>query len=521
MAAFGIHIGTTNSCLSVYKDGNTEVVANAAGDRTTPTLVAFSTHDKVVGLPAKQGLIRNAKNTVCRAKRLLGRQFADPEVQKEINNSQCSIIEKDGKPVYQVQYLESQKLFSPEQCISFLFETLKDLAKNHSDGNVFDAVISVPCEFAESQLNVVKSAAARGGFNVLRFIYEPTATLLAYDVGLKHHHEHVYCMVVRLGGSSCTVTCYSVIGGMYKILSNIHSDEVGGDLFTQLIALHFSKDFLRQYKEDPQSNQRSWSKLMSASETCKHTLTNLPNAHCSVDSLHDGIDFSSNIASKLQACRNGIASIIFVFYFRARVDLLNQSLLTQLQNLLDEALTASSLSKDQIQKVVLSGGGSKMPCVSKKVQDYLSNAEVHFTLPADEVIAIGCAKQAGIILSNSCNNDVSATASIPCIQKPISAIVENCEPEVIFAANLPIPTRIKKTFSSSQSVFKMVVTQGDDHSELLAKVILKDISEESVINAQFNLNSDGSLHINCMDEISKSTSELSVPVSSTCSARSC
>ncbi|XP_067936403.1 heat shock 70 kDa protein 14-like [Watersipora subatra] len=491
--AFGIHLGASNACLSICKDGNIEVIANAAGDRVTPILIAFSDHDKVVGLPAKQGLIRNAKNTACHIKKLLGKDFADPGIQKEKQTSQCSVIEKDGRPFYQVQYMQSQKSFSPEQCSTFIFGSLLEIAKNHGDTNAQDVVISVPHNFGKKQQTAVIETATKAGFKVMRLIHEPTSALLAYGLGQKHRHEHINAIVVRVGGSSSTVSCFSITDGMYRLLSDVNTDDIAGDMFTELIADHFAADFQRQFKANPKENKRAWNKLLSASETCKHTLTTLPNAHCSIDSLHEGIDFSGNIA-------------------RGRMDMLSLNLLSKLQTLIDECLVASGLERSNIQKVILSGGGTKLQCVVKKIQDIFKDAELYDSIATDEVIAFGAATQASIILSSCEGESVLPTEELPTLTRCINCAAQGSCIEELFHTGHSVPAKAKRTYCSSQSTFRLLVTQGSDTPiEVLAKLALKDVGEGAVVEVHFSIDREGLLHISCVDEKSKAHTEVTVP----------
>uniref|UniRef100_A0A8C9L2F4 Heat shock protein family A (Hsp70) member 14 n=1 Tax=Pavo cristatus TaxID=9049 RepID=A0A8C9L2F4_PAVCR len=212
MAAIGVHLGATCACAAVYKDGRADVVANDAGDRVTPAVVAFAENEEVVGLAAKQSRIRNISNTVVKVKQILGRSSGDPQAEKYIKESKCSVIEKNGK----LQYEIDNKLISPEDVAKLIFSKMKETAQSALGSDVNDVVITVPFDFGENQKNALGEAAAAAGFNVMRLIHEPSAALLAYGI-------------VLCGGSARIPKLQQLIKDIFpnvELLSSIPPDEV-------------------------------------------------------------------------------------------------------------------------------------------------------------------------------------------------------------------------------------------------------------------------------------------------------
>uniref|UniRef100_A0A4W3H4V7 Heat shock protein 14 n=1 Tax=Callorhinchus milii TaxID=7868 RepID=A0A4W3H4V7_CALMI len=453
MAAIGVHLGTTCCCVAVYKDSRADVVANDSGDRVTPAVVAYRENEKIVGLAAKQGRIRNASNTVTKVKQILGRQFQDPQVQKHVAESKCSVSTTDGKPRYEIDTGEDLKTITPEEVTKLIFEKMKETAHSALGSDVNDVVITVPLDFGKNQKNVLRQAAQAAGFNVLRLVHEPAAALLAFGVGQESPtgkrsifsysfsyvtncilclHSHV--LVYKLGGSSLSVTVVEVNSGMYRVLASNTDDSIGGECFTEALAHYLSLEFQRLFRQDVKQNPRAMMKLVNSAEVAKHALSTLGSSNCFVDSLHDGLDFDCNVS-------------------RARFESVCSTLFTQsiqpIQKLLDEVGLAGS----DISKVVLCGGSARVPKLQQMIRELLPDVELLNSIPPDEVIAMGAATEAAILLGKESIAPEEDTVTVECSARNILAKeTDDAGTDVytvVFPSGTPLPARRPHTFQAS------------------------------------------------------------------------
>ncbi|TMS03033.1 Heat shock 70 kDa protein 14 [Larimichthys crocea] len=296
MAAIGVHFGYTCACAAIFKDGRADVVANDAGDRVTPAVVAYRDTEQIVGIAAKQGRVRNAANTVVKVKQVLGRSFDDPETQAHKAQTKCQVVNKEEKPYYEITTGEHPEYVAPEDAAKLIFHKMKETAQSALGSDVTEAVITVPFEFAHAQKRALREAAEAAGFHVLRLIHEPAAALLAYNIGQDCSSGRSHVLVYKLGGTSLSVTVLQVSGGIFRVL-NTHTDHsIGGESFTQALAQYLATEFKRTFKHDVSSNARAMLKLMNGADMAKHSLSSLGSANCFVDSLHDGIDFECNVS---------------------------------------------------------------------------------------------------------------------------------------------------------------------------------------------------------------------------------
>uniref|UniRef100_A0A673JJR7 Heat shock 70 kDa protein 14-like n=1 Tax=Sinocyclocheilus rhinocerous TaxID=307959 RepID=A0A673JJR7_9TELE len=243
MAAIGVHFGYTCACVAVFKDGRADVVANDAGDRVTPAVVAYRDTEQIVGIAAKQGRIRNATNTVVKVKQILGRCYDDPDAQTHREESKCIVVNKSDLLRYEIDTGETTKYVSPEDVAKLIFHKMKETAQSALGSDVKDAVITVPFEFGEMQKNALRQAAESAGFNVLRLIHEPTAALLAYGIGQDSLLGKSHVLVYKLGGTSLSVTILEVNSGMYRVLATQTDHRTGGESFTHELSQHLAAEF--------------------------------------------------------------------------------------------------------------------------------------------------------------------------------------------------------------------------------------------------------------------------------------
>ncbi|XP_019828644.1 heat shock 70 kDa protein 14 isoform X4 [Bos indicus] len=454
MAAIGVHLGCTSACVAVYKDGRADVVANDAGDRVTPAIVAYSKNEEVVGLAAKQSRIRNISNTVMKVKQILGRSSDDPQSRKYITESKCLVIEKNGKLLYEIDTGEEKKFVSPEDVARLIFSKMKETAHSVLGSDANDVVITVPFDFGEKQKSALGEAARAAGFNVLRLIHEPSAALLAYGIGQDSPTGKSNILVFKLGGTSLSISVMEVNSGIYRVLSTNTDNNIGGTHFTETLAQYLASEFQRSFRHDVRGNARAMMKLMNGADTAKHSLSTLGSANCFLDSLYEGQDFDCNVS-------------------RARFELLCSPLFNKCIEAIREVLEQSGFTADDINKVVLCGGSSRIPRLQQMIRDLFPAVELLNSIPPDEVIPIGAAIEAGILIGKE-SLSVEDALQIECSAKDI--LVKGVDEsgansfKVLFPSGTPLPARRQHTLQAPGSISSVCLELYESEGKNSAKV---------------------------------------------------
>uniref|UniRef100_A0A8C2R2X0 Heat shock 70 kDa protein 14 n=1 Tax=Capra hircus TaxID=9925 RepID=A0A8C2R2X0_CAPHI len=474
MAAIGVHLGCTSACVAVYKDGRADVVANDAGDRVTPAIVAYSKHEEVVGLAAKQSRIRNISNTVMKVKQILGRSSDDPQSQKYITESKCLVIEKNGKLRYEIDTGEEKKFVSPEDVARLIFSKMKETAHSVLGSDANDVVITVPFDFGEKQ----KSALG----NILVF---------------------------KLGGTSLSISVMEVNSGIYRVLSTNTDNNIGGTHFTETLAQYLASEFQRSFRHDVRGNARAMMKLMNGADTAKHSLSTLGSANCFLDSLYEGQDFDCNVS-------------------RARFELLCSPLFNKCIEAIREVLEQSGFTADDINKVVLCGGSSRIPRLQQMIRDLFPAVELLNSIPPDEVIPIGAAIEAGILIGKE-SLSVEDALEIECSAKDI--LVKGVDEsgansfKVLFPSGTPLPARRQHTLQAPGSIssvcLELYESEGKNSAKVenkFAQVVLQDLDKKENglrdILAVLTMKRDGSLHVTCTDQETGKCEAITIEVAS-------
>ena len=255
MTAIGIDLGTTYSCVGIFKNGKVEIIANEQGNRTTPSYVAFTETERVIGDGAKSQSSTNPANTICDAKRFLGKSFSDRTVQSDMKTLQFDITNKDGKPVFNVQYKGEPKQFRPDEISAMVLGKMKKIAENYLGNEVKDAVVTVPAYFNDAQRNATKDAGRIAGLNVLRIINEPTAAAIAYGLD-KNGEGDKSVLIFDLGGGTFDVSLLSIDDGMFVVRATAGDTHLGGEDFDNILLNYFIIEFNRKYKRDISDNKR-------------------------------------------------------------------------------------------------------------------------------------------------------------------------------------------------------------------------------------------------------------------------
>lgn len=489
MTTFGLYFGATNTCLAACKDGNLKVLANDAGDRVTPAIVSFAGGEKNIGLPAKLQLSRNAHVTVCGMKQLL---IDEDSVEVGKIETECKIVVENG-PKYEIVKNGKVQYYSPEDILLLIFQKLLEIAKSHGDGEEeYCTVLTVPLNTSGNQKRIIKDIAFKAGFKILRIISESSAALLAYNISEKPSNMICHYIIYRMGGTSVDVTVIAVINGLYQVLSYVRKTSIGGNHFTNELMEFCIQEFQRQYKVNIKESKRSIYKLRSAVEVCKHILTNMTSAQCSVESLYEGIDFTINIG-------------------RGRFESLINNKLQECVEPIQNALIDAKLKKADINKVILVGGTSKTPRLVQIISNMFSSAEILNSISPDEAIALGAAAEAALLVSeDKLDIDIEPDSEIETLSKTIYVKTPEIDDLIpLIPLNTPIPTKQEKnlTLSNSQNIICLGFYEGppvcsinSDESKLLAKLILKEVPLNAEIVINILIKNDGSLQLTCTEK---------------------
>lgn len=383
--AVGIDLGTTYSCVGVWQNDRVEIIANDQGNRTTPSYVAFTDAERLIGDAAKNQSAMNPENTIFDAKRMIGRKFTDTTVQSDMKQWPFHVVKGDNdKPVIEVQCNEQTRQFAPEEISSMVLQKMKSVAETYLGGQVTDAVITVPAYFNDSQRQATKDAGRIAGLNILRIINEPTAAALAYGLDKSDGEKNV--LIFDLGGGTFDVSLLTLDDGVFEVKATAGDTHLGGEDFDNRLVDYCLQDFRRKHRQDISENKRSMRRLRTACERAKRTLSSGTQTFIEIDSLYNGVDYSVTIT-------------------RARFEELCLDLFKKTLQPVQKVLQDSKISKDCVHEIVLVGGSTRIPKVTSLLQDFFNEKEPTRSINPDEAVAYGATVQAAILSGSGKDSD--------------------------------------------------------------------------------------------------------------------
>lgn len=496
----GIDLGTTYSCVGIYKNGRVQIIANEQGNRITPSYVSFGDSGRLIGDAAKNQASSNPKNTFFDVKRLIGRAFSDKDVQRDRQLLPYDIVDRNGKPHVMAKINGSSRALSPEEVSAMVLGKMKETAEAYLGEPVRDAVVTVPAYFNDAQRQATVDAGTIAGLNVMRIIAEPTAAALAYGLNKKHGRDETNILVYDLGGGTFDVSVLTLDDQVFEVLATNGDTHLGGEDFDQRVMKHFTSMIKRKHGVDISRDDRALAKLRRAVEKAKRALSTVQSTQVEVEGLLDGEDFSETLS-------------------RAKFESLNHDLFRGTLGPVRKVLKDAGLRKSEIDEIVLVGGSTRIPKIQELLKEFFNGKALNRGVNPDEAVAHGASVMGGVLGGEDSAESVPVVLDVI----PLSLGIETVGGVFtkLMERNLRIPARKSQVFSTNENNQPAVDIQVFQGERAMAKdnINLGRFKLSGIppaprgvpqIEVTFEVDANGILTVTALDKATKRTESITV-----------